>query len=411
MSRPALPLRRIVLALTVMTGCASAPSAILTPSEPPPVAPPAPVEPPALPLTELPWLMLEREADLGPVPNDLPLPSTVPTAVGSLALLQLSKELPRESLPPSYLKLLGERLKVYASEGAAHCDVVVAGFAVQVPFDPDSGTAGDVFYPPEPYDEDGDGTPDGEPPVPEEVRFRKAFDEGPKRLVATLRLPDGRPYEGCVEGELDFLVGRDGIAHLEATETVPKRLEREAFKALRSHGFWDLQQDAYVRSLEQERTRVRLAIEAGKHEGMSRSDLRELAASDRSLKAPKTWEESTQDWSTPTLRLWEGARGDKLLVLEVGNGYSCAAPRGWMAFRVSDDGLETIAFDVGKGPLGFIDIDQDGRFEMMREYWVDKRIDELDPALALPPKREMTLDGWELHCGWEDLPPLSGQPE
>ncbi len=351
----------------------------------------------------LPWLLVEAEADLGPIPPGLILSGATPTPIFGITLSQLSVNVAPESLPEALGSAIGKKLWAFSETGDKRCEVVITGFAARVLFEVDSNYSSEVF---DPYVEDAneDGVPDT-PVTPEAERFKKAFDEGEKRLVAVLTRDGLTPYGGCGD-ELDYFVSDSPMKRLPLVEEVPELLSQKAVEGFRAHAFWDLQQDAYQRSLEDERTRVRQDLEEAKMRREPREELEAIRDGDKSRDAPKTWDLGAQDWGGPSFRAF-GEEGKPFFIeVELGNDLSCAAPRAWMIFRVVGSDLETVAFDVGRTPLSLVDLEEDGRYEMVRGGWLDKRIESLGLE-ALPVRSLSYLKPHEYHCGYDSLGPPS----
>ncbi len=363
------------------------------------------VEPEGPPQLEFPWLLIESDADLGPLSPDIKLPEVTPTPIFGVSVSELSKNVPSELLPKPLQKALGKKLWAFSEMGEKLCEVVITGYAARVVFEPESSEATEIF---DPYIEDSneDGMPDA-PASSEHERYTKAFDDSPKRLVAVLTRDGLTPYEGCGElGELDLFVSDRPLTRLPTLTEVSPELSHMALAAFRSHAFWDLQQDAYQRSVEDERTRVRMEVEEAKKQRWSREEIAELRDGDRSKDAPKTWDEGKEEWNGPSFRAW-GEEGKPIFIeVELGHDLSCAAPRAWMIFRVDGSTLETAAFDVGRPPSMLVDVGDDGRYEMLRGGWLDKRIESLDLEGAQLRGLSFTSPN-EHHCEYSSLGPVS----
>lgn len=256
------------------------------------------------------------------------------------------------------------------------------------------------------YDEQGEIVRE----IPEQERWSKALARVPLQAMVELTTPDGKRFEGCDESsQVHHITTIPGKSLIGAD--APADLLERGLAAFRAHGFWEVQQAAYQRSVEALRERTRREYEAEvkalKKRRASREEIAELERDTRADEAPPTWDKPANDdeYAQPEGTVWteEGGR-PRFLKVELGHDLSCAAPRAWMLFELSGEALTPLDFGVALAPRGVIARPEG--FEVLGGWpgilW--RVVGDHLESIA-----QSSID-FGLHCSWEQIPPVTGEP-
>jgi len=312
-----------------------------------------------------------------------------------------------ERLPRGLRGLIGERLQAVSQTGARGCEVVVSKVVVGALLtDSDSGYH--ALFEAEEYDDEGNAVRT----IPDQERFAKSIEGQRVELMIALADTDGQAFDGC---EVDGFVAHH-VTRLTGTplseDAADGALSARALAAFRDHGFWEIQQVGYQRSVEALRKQAREEYETevanAKADGASKADIDEIHRDERADHAPPDWvtAEGVEDTtSEPEVVAWkDGAGRVRFVRATLGNDVSCAAPRAWMFFRVDRDELVVLDFGHAGSPVGIVEY-PDGRTEVLFGTWDKKSIRHLDGD-QLTVQRAFALSN-ALHCSYGQIPPLS----
>ena len=390
----------------LLSGCASAPPRPATVEEVAKVVEPSAPAAPA----ERPFAVFGSWANVGPASELLPGFAAGPLALDDQGFATVYAEVPKDRLPVALLGLTGKKMKAVDEAGAV-CDVVLGRVVVGAQLI-DSDRGYHALYDGAIYNEDGDEIGQR----PEQERFAEALEGMSPSVLAELLDASGARFEGCTEGEATHHVTTVVGEPLTRADASAEQLEA-GLKALREHGFWEVQQAGYQRSVEQLREASRREYEAelaaAKKRRATRKELAELEESrdKRADYAPATWEAQPvgpedQIWGyeEPTGTVWSDGRGARFLLVETGNDASCAAPRAWMLFQVAGAELTALDFGIlGRPSLVFA---RGGGFDVMMS-WPTSVARVVDGRLEVvaPPSVDAAP-----HCGWGQIPPVQGEP-
>lgn len=382
-------------------GCASAPR-------------PAPVEEVVVaraPEPERPFAVFGSWAHVGAAAELLPGLVPGALALDDQGLATVYAEVPRERLPASLVALSGKKMKA-VDEGGGACDVVLGRVVVGGQLI-DSDMGYHALYDGAIYNDDGDEIGQR----PEQERYAEALEGRPLSVLVELLNGSGGRFEGCSEHESAHHVASVAGTPL-IEEEAPAELVEAGLSALREHGFWEVQQAGYQRSVEQLREESRREHEAkiaqAKKLRASKKELAELEdeRDKRADFAPPTWEAKPvgpedQIWGyeEPSGTVWRDAGGTRFLVVQTGNDVSCAAPRAWMFFQVEGAELRPLDFGIMGTPSQVLA--RDGGFDVLMSWptavarVAGGRLDLVAPS---------TVDAAP-HCSWGQIPPLQGAPK
>jgi hypothetical protein len=412
----------ILSVLALLSACASAPRPL--PPEVTPADPDAALPASVRALPSPPWVFAMSEAVVAPLPPGLVADRTPARSEDELAYIALVKPVLVDRLPTRLRALVGQTLTFLDDAGVPACQARLKGFSARVFLDAEGPGTWELLNP-EVVDDNGNVVTDP-PPLPEAERFEAAFQANPQRLVADFENPDGTPFAACSRA---VLAGKGEAAQVDDVQpflavvhtqspvltraSAAPELAAAAVEQLRAHGFWEMQQQAYVHSIEAERTRARQSYEAeiadAKARRAKKKELAEIVLDDRTTGLPKTWDEvSADDSNPPDVSTFTDATGrQRAVVLAVGNDVSCAAPRGWMAFLVdAKRQLTPLTFGLGPAPTAVLDLD--GGLDLGFGAFFERRIERIDLQSDQPALLRLGAgDGRaRLDCSYEQLPPL-----
>jgi hypothetical protein len=234
--------------------------------------------------------------------------------------------------------------------------------------------------------------------------------------MVALETPAGGRFEGCDENSWVHHITRTPGRALESSEAATPLLER-GLLAFREHGFWEIQQVAYERSVEHLREASRKeyeeAVAEAKKRRAKKDEIDEIERDKRADLAPPTWEALLRDNAeafdsggseAPFGVVWRDGGQDRYLLVRMGNDVSCAAPDAWMFFQVAGPDLEVIDFGIDAAPSWIVE--RDGHHEVMADS--PARVSRLDNGRLIP-VAESAFES-SLHCGWGQIPPVPTQP-
>ncbi len=354
-----------------------------------------------------PWMIAAQWAFIGEAPANL-------VADGELRLGEAEgistvyRSVAKEVLPDHLRALVGQRFAVVSDKGRRGCDVVVSNLALGV-FLTDSDPGYHMLFEESEYDEEGNVVRE----VPAQERFARAIEGRSLDLIATLTDDAGEPFSGCTED--DFIAH-----HLTPTVGRPMTLgdatgvlRAKVLAAFREHGFWEVQQTNFQKSVEALRKQSREAFEAdvaeARKSGATPEEIAEIYRDERADQASATWDKVENDdqgdaYSGNYVAIWRDTKGvDRFALAIIGNDESCAAPRSWMLFRIDGETLVTLDFDIRGSPSGVVE-QADGTVEVLHGTWDPRSIRRLDGD-GLVTHRAHTLSSG-LHCSYGQIPPL-----
>lgn len=388
----------------LLGGCASAGS-----RGPEPVAPVEVVEPAREVVRS--YAVLGAWAHVGLASELLPGFSVGELALDDQGFATVYAEVPKERLTPMLAALSGARMRAIEEEGGG-CEVVLGRVVVGAQLG-DSDAGYHALWDGGIYNDEGDLI--GE--RPEKERFAEALSGQALRVFAELKTASGERFEGCSE---------DDSVHHVATVAGTPLVEAEAsaemlaagLLALREHGFWEVQQAGYQRSVEllreASRREYEAAIAEAKRQRASKKELAEIELDRRADYAPATWEakpvgpdDEIWGYEDPSGTVWSDARGVRFLLVKTGNDVSCAAPRAWMLFRVEGiGGAELTPLDFGIMGSPSLVVARGGGFEVLTSWpTAVARVGEGRLEVVAPSAMDAAP-----HCSWGQIPPIQGEP-
>lgn len=313
----------------------------------------------------------------------------------------------------------GRRLALVNSDGDKGCEVVV-GRALVGAFLTDSDAGFHAIYMEEEYDDEGNVVRT----VPEQERYRKAVEGQRMKLVVELIDVDLLEQGGVTGGSFEGCGPDETVAHHVAVDAgralaraeAPVALRERALKAFRDHGFWEVQQASYQQSVEELRKRSREEYEAEIKEAVlqraTKAQIAEIYRDTRAEEAPPTWDqEESEDegsegnaYSGRYASMWVDGQGrPRYLVAILGNQVSCAAPRGWMLFRVEGEALTVLDFGVRAWPVAVVERGAGGE-EVLFGTWDPRSLARVEGERLVPVRGNAVSDG--LHCSYGQIPPV-----
>lgn len=387
----------------LLGGCASA-----GPRAPGPAAPVEVVEPAAEVVRS--YAVFGSWAHVGVASDLLPGFSLGELAMDDQGLATVYAEVPKERLTPKLAALSGARMRAVEEDGGG-CEIVLGRVVVGAQLD-DSDAGYHALWDGTVYNDEGD--PIGE--RSEKERFAEALAGQTLRVLAELKTASGERFEGCsADDSVHHVTTLAGEPLVEAEASA--EMLAAGLLALREHGFWEVQQAGYQRSVERLREESRREHEAkiaeAKKRRASKKELAELeeVRDTRADFAPATWdampvgpEDQIWGYEEPVGTLWSDGRGPRFLLVQTGNDVSCAAPRAWMFFQVDGAELTTLDFGILGSPTQVLA--RGGGFDVLMSWppevarVVGGRLEVVAPASgdAAP------------HCSWGQIPPLQGEP-
>ena len=310
-----------------------------------------------------------------------------------------------EQLPAAVRKLRGQRMTAVQENGAT-CDVVLGQIVVARAFnDTDPGFG--LLFDGSVYDDEGEVVS----VVAEGERFVKAMEGHSLGVWVGLTSRGGERLQACDDDDYVHHITSSAGRVLDERRASEAELA-EGLAALREHGFWEVQQAAYQRSVERLRESSRreydIAVAAAKKRRAKKDELAEIERErdTRADDAPATWEApSTGDWEgeEPSGTVWSDGT-TRFLLVQTGNGVSCAAPRAWMLFTSEGGELTTLDFGVRAAPTAIYG--RAGGFEVA-SGWPGSVARVVGSRLVVVSE----LDSSNVsHCGWSQIPPLPNEP-
>ncbi|HRE89236.1 MAG TPA: hypothetical protein PK095_08855 [Myxococcota bacterium] len=319
-------------------------------------------------------------------------------------------EVPKERLMGSLRALSGKKMKAVAETGGS-CEVVLGRVVVGAQLI-DSDRGYHALFDATIYNDDGDEI--GE--RPEQERYAEALEGRPLSVLVELLDAAGARFEQCADGETAHHVASGAGEPLVEQEASAEMIE-SGLRALREHGFWEVQQAGYQRSVERLREESRREYEArlaaAKRVRATKKEVAELEdeRDKRADYAPATWEAKPvgpedQIWGyeEPSGTVWSDGRGARFLVVKTGNDVSCAAPRAWMLFQVDGAELTPLDFGILGGPSQVLS--RDGGFDVLMSWpTAVARVVGGQLSVVAPPSVDAAP-----HCSWGQIPPVQGEP-
>ena len=407
MSRTARRTLALWLAAVASAACASSAPPVPAPPDPapvearpvPPETPPIPPEVP-VPIAPGPWFLLDRRhvvladgvqdtwfdnADFGRTDIRERGPGIwLPAKI--------------RALPEAARHLIDTPLVLLTEHTEARCSATVQTLWVaSVPvFDPRERS---------PFHEALHKTPaDGHEPTPAE-RAAAAWGLGHRLLVAELGETDHDACRG------PFIAAKPDRVPLQLRSArAAPAIAKRAFRALRATSFWEVQQEAYLKSLVVARVRYHGHREEERQRQIadgtrpSAVDLRWIT--DPSRGAPRTWDTPTKGGDRPEVQTLSDPDGTlRYVFVRTGNGLSCAAPAAWALF---DPDYALVDFGLTPRSFLFLDWDGDGQIDLLEGGHQWRRVH----ALALPGHpilAALEVQPHGLACSMEQIGPLPAE--
>lgn len=354
-----------------------------------------------------PWMIAAQWAVIGEVPAGLSTGGDLMFADAE-GITAIYRPVARGLLPEHLRGLIGQRLAVVSDKGVRGCEAVISEMAVGV-FLTDSDAGYHALFEEVEYDEEGNIIRE----VPAQERYAGAVEGRSFRLFTALTDVSGEPFEGCAKDDFIAHHVTPVVGRPMALSDAAAPLRAKVVAAFREHGFWEIQQTNFQKSVEALRKQSREAYEAevaaAKKSGASATEIAEIYRDDRADQARATWDVVDDDaqgdaYNGNYVAVWRDKKGsDRFAVAIIGNDQSCAAPRSWMLFGVDGDQVVTLDFGIRGPPTGVVEHD-DGTIEALFGTWDPRSIRRVDGD-DLITRREHAVSA-SLHCSHGQIPPL-----
>lgn len=409
---------RCVLAALLMTGCASAAPVSRQGGEGSPAngtERDTKSEPAADTVRAPSWVVASAWATLGPAETLLPgVTASTTWVLDGEGMPTLISEVPAGRLTPKLAALRGRKVTAVTDSGTT-CEVVLGRVVLGAQIDEDDSYPlfDSVIY-------DDEGNAIGE--RPEQERYAEVIKDQTLQVLVALETSKGERFTSCDENtSVHHVTPTPGTALVKAEADAA--LTARALAAFREHGFWEVQQAAYQRSVELLRESSRKAYEDEVAEARKRrAKKREIAEIERDRRAdtaPATWEaepvagrdvdgeDATDYWGIqgPAASVWREGENVRFVVVELGNDVSCAAPRAWMLFQVESADLVVVDFGIAHAPFAIFE--RQGAYDVLSTW--PPRVARIETR-GLVTVAESPIDHG-LHCSWGQIPPIQKEGE
>jgi len=367
--------------------CATAPATAPAPAAEPAAAPlgsapPTAVAAPApLDLPAPPWVFGGWSTYLVIAPLTTSLDGLGPLRTESDGDLSTFRSLPMTAIAPELRALVGQELEVLALDAEAPgCRARITAIEAAAWLDPEVDDTSALY-------------PDEGEPLDPQAHAAKVWELGRKMIVARHELMG--PDEACAR---PFLAAPAAtFPRPFATRPADAREVALALSLLREHGLWAVQQEAYEDALAMYKRNTRLLVAEGYGVQLPK-------------RTPKSWDapRADADYTRPEVEVWSDGTGPRYLQARVGNDLTCDAPRIWFVVDLRAGSIVRFGLDIR--PELALDVDADGAVELARFDYTTSWIERLEPGAADTAevvRASGVVDGGQLSCGYEQVPPRS----